>query len=147
MDEAALESSAAKRASPDDAYDVSASDAPKEEASETSQATGIETPELPSEDTSNAVASSSVAKPSETPQEGEEQPTTPTLQKKASASPEATSAHMDGSQAAELPAGINEGVQEMLKPMLAEWLDQNLPRLVEKALSDELAKRDLPKTE
>jgi cell pole-organizing protein PopZ len=150
MDEAALESSAAKPAAPDDAYDVSASEAPKEEASETSQAAGIETPELPSEDTSNAVASSRAAMPSETPQEGEDQPTTtptPTMQKKASASPEAASAHMDGLQAAALPAGLEDSVQEVLKPMLAEWLDQNLPRLVEKALSDELAKRDLSKTE
>ncbi len=148
VDEAALEGSAAKRASPDDAHDVSAGGAPQDKASGTSQAADIEPPELPSEDTSDAVASSSVAMPSETPQEGDAQPTPPPmLHKKASATPEATSALTGGSQAAELPAELGESVQDMLKPMLAAWLDENLPRLVEKALSDELAKRDLPKTE
>lgn len=147
VDEAALENSAAKQASPDDAHDVSASDAPKDEASGTSQAAGIETPELPGEDASDAVTRSGVSMASETPQEGDTPPTPSASEKKISAVPEATSVLMGGSQAAELPAGLEGGVQEMLKPMLAAWLNENLPRLVEKALSDELAKRDLPKTE
>ncbi|RME98361.1 MAG: DUF2497 domain-containing protein, partial [Alphaproteobacteria bacterium] len=33
---------------------------------------------------------------------------------------------------------LEETVGEMLRPMLREWLDENMPRLVQKSLSEEL---------
>lgn len=38
-----------------------------------------------------------------------------------------------------LPAGMDDKVRDMLKPLIVEWLNEHLPRLVEKALHDEIA--------
>lgn len=39
---------------------------------------------------------------------------------------------------------LEDAVAEMLRPMLREWLDANLPRLVQQALREEMAKSTLP---
>lgn len=40
---------------------------------------------------------------------------------------------------------IEERVVELLRPMIRDWLDNNMPRMVEKALSIELAASAKPK--
>ena len=43
---------------------------------------------------------------------------------------------------------LEDAVVELLRPMLRQWLDDNMPRIVEKALKVEMAdslKRALPK--
>lgn len=50
--------------------------------------------------------------------------------------------------ASTMPAVMNsveERVVELLRPMIREWLDNNMPRMVEKALSNELAASAKPK--
>lgn len=42
---------------------------------------------------------------------------------------------------------LEDAVSDLLRPMLRQWLDTNLPRLVEKALSEELAERRTDKPE
>lgn len=41
---------------------------------------------------------------------------------------------------------LEDAVADLLRPMLSDWLDANLPRIVEKALRDELAKRNVSGT-
>jgi cell pole-organizing protein PopZ len=51
---------------------------------------------------------------------------------------------------APLPAGLTlEGaVREMLRPLLVQWLNENMPRILEKAIREEIASRGVfPKTE
>gem|GEM_PF-3886155 len=36
---------------------------------------------------------------------------------------------------------LEETVADLLRPMLRQWLDANMPRIVEKALKTELAER------
>lgn len=38
-----------------------------------------------------------------------------------------------------LPSGMDDKVREMLKPLIVGWLNEHLPRLVEKALREEIA--------
>ena len=38
-------------------------------------------------------------------------------------------------------SGFEAGVKEMLRPMLREWLDENLPGIIENAVKDELGQR------
>lgn len=40
---------------------------------------------------------------------------------------------------------LEDSVKEMLRPMLREWLDENMPRILESALRDELQAGRLPK--
>jgi uncharacterized protein len=49
-----------------------------------------------------------------------------------------------GPASSERPRGLEDAVAEMLRPMLREWLDANLPRLVQQALREEMAKSPLP---
>ncbi len=42
--------------------------------------------------------------------------------------------------------GIEERVVELLRPMIREWLDTNMPRMIERALSIELASSVKPKS-
>lgn len=46
--------------------------------------------------------------------------------------------------AGERARAFEDAVAEMLRPMLREWLDANLPRLVQQALREEMAKTALP---
>jgi uncharacterized protein len=43
-----------------------------------------------------------------------------------------------GPQVSQLPAAFDDAIANMLRPLLRDWLDANLPRMVEKALKDEL---------
>jgi len=38
---------------------------------------------------------------------------------------------------------LEDGIATMLRPLLREWLDAHLPRMVEKALKEELRERPL----
>ncbi|WP_088360682.1 MULTISPECIES: DUF2497 domain-containing protein [Rhodomicrobium] len=38
-----------------------------------------------------------------------------------------------------LAGGLEESIKEMVKPLIVEWLNENLPRIVEKAVREELA--------
>ncbi len=42
-----------------------------------------------------------------------------------------------------LAEGLEDGIATMLRPLLREWLDAHLPRMVEKALKEELRERPL----
>ncbi len=42
-------------------------------------------------------------------------------------------------RSATLPSGIEEAVKELIKPLIVQWLNENLPRIVEKAVREELA--------
>jgi cell pole-organizing protein PopZ len=149
MDDTKFKSAAAEHTPP-------AGATPKKEASEASIANADnEPPVLPGEDVGDIPPPSepAVSTQPDTARKGDTQPVAPVASTAAAdtvapapAAPKATSAHMSASEASALPAGLEGNVKEMLKPMLASWLDENLPRLVEKAISDELAKRDLPKT-
>jgi uncharacterized protein len=46
------------------------------------------------------------------------------------------------SLATAMPRSLEDTIAEMLKPMLKTWLDQNLPRVVEKVVREQLAARD-----
>jgi cell pole-organizing protein PopZ len=45
---------------------------------------------------------------------------------------------------AERARAFEDAVAEMLRPMLRDWLDANLPRLVQQALREEMSKSSLP---
>ena len=49
--------------------------------------------------------------------------------------------------AAEPTRTMEDTVAELLRPMLRQWLDTNMPRVVEKALRVELAASAKPKTD
>lgn len=49
-----------------------------------------------------------------------------------------TEAEAAPEMAAGSPMTLEDSVKEMLKPMLREWLDDNMPRIVESAVKDEL---------
>ena len=38
-----------------------------------------------------------------------------------------------------LPSGLEDSIKELIKPLIIEWLNNNLPRIVEKAVREELA--------
>jgi cell pole-organizing protein PopZ len=38
-----------------------------------------------------------------------------------------------------LPSGLEDSIKELIKPLIIEWLNNNLPRIVEKAIREELA--------
>ncbi len=40
-----------------------------------------------------------------------------------------------------LPSGLEESIKEMLKPLIIQWLNDNLARIVEQAVREELAER------
>ena len=40
-----------------------------------------------------------------------------------------------------LPDGIEESIKEMIKPLIMQWLNDNLARIVEQAVREELADR------
>lgn len=42
-------------------------------------------------------------------------------------------------RSATLPSGIEEAVKELIKPLIVQWLNENLPRIVENAVREELA--------
>jgi hypothetical protein len=44
---------------------------------------------------------------------------------------------------AELPAGLEDAIKEMIKPLIVQWLNDNLPRIVEKAVREEIAEQSL----
>jgi hypothetical protein len=47
-----------------------------------------------------------------------------------------------------LPSSLEGGIKEMIKPLIIQWLNDNLPRIVEQAVREELAGRDVtPKVE
>jgi uncharacterized protein len=52
-----------------------------------------------------------------------------------------------GSEAAPAVRTLEDTVSELLRPLLREWLDANMPRIVEKALRVELAARGLRNSE
>ncbi len=37
------------------------------------------------------------------------------------------------------PAGLEDSIKEMIKPLIVQWLNDNLPRIVEKAVREELS--------
>jgi hypothetical protein len=45
------------------------------------------------------------------------------------------------SQGLQLPSGIEDSIKEMLKPLIVQWLNDNLARIVEQAVREELAER------
>ena len=50
-------------------------------------------------------------------------------------------------QAASGPTSLEETIKEMLKPLLMQWLDENMPRIVNEALREEIAASGfLPRT-
>ncbi|MGB0087390.1 MAG: DUF2497 domain-containing protein [Rhodomicrobiaceae bacterium] len=44
--------------------------------------------------------------------------------------------------AAELP-GLEDAIKELIKPLIVQWLNENLPRIVEKAVREEIAEQAL----
>lgn len=66
------------------------------------------------------------------------QSTPPAAVKPVQVSP-ASSAPADETVPAGLPEGLESAVVAMLKPLILQWLNDNLPRLVEKALREEIA--------
>ncbi|MGF1620084.1 MAG: DUF2497 domain-containing protein [Rhodomicrobiaceae bacterium] len=44
-------------------------------------------------------------------------------------------------QGLQLPSGIEDSIKEMLKPLIVQWLNENLARIVEQAVREELAER------
>jgi cell pole-organizing protein PopZ len=49
--------------------------------------------------------------------------------------------HVPAPPAAQLPAGIEDSIKEMIKPLIMQWLNENLGRIVEQAVREELADR------
>lgn len=40
-----------------------------------------------------------------------------------------------------LPSGLEDSIKELIKPLIIQWLNDNLPRIVEKAVREELAEQ------
>jgi cell pole-organizing protein PopZ len=53
---------------------------------------------------------------------------------------------IEAAPAAQLPAGIEDSIKDMIKPLIVQWLNDNLARIVERAVREELADRrhDIP---
>jgi cell pole-organizing protein PopZ len=51
--------------------------------------------------------------------------------------------HVPAAAAAQLPTGIENSIKEMIKPLIMQWLNDNLGRIVEQAVREELAERHL----
>ncbi|NJM36181.1 MAG: DUF2497 domain-containing protein [Rhodomicrobium sp.] len=43
----------------------------------------------------------------------------------------------------ELPSGLEDAIKDMIKPLIVQWLNDNLPRIVEKAVREEIAEQSL----
>lgn len=87
------------------------------------------TAELPRDHARDMQAASDTATPSAAPATAKEERVPPD-----------SSVHEEEDTApAGLPDGLETAVVEMLKPLIVKWLDNNLPRLVEKALREEVA--------
>ena len=41
------------------------------------------------------------------------------------------------------PAGLEDSIKEMIKPLIVQWLNENLPRIVERAVREEIADQGL----
>ncbi len=41
------------------------------------------------------------------------------------------------------PAGLEDSIKDMIKPLIVQWLNDNLPRIVERAVREEIADQDL----
>jgi hypothetical protein len=44
---------------------------------------------------------------------------------------------------AHLPSGLEDAIKELIKPLIVQWLNENLPRIVEKAVREEIAEQSL----
>jgi len=64
-----------------------------------------------------------------------------------SAAAPVSQAQFVGAAATQLPAGagrtLEESVREMLRPLLMQWLNENMPRILESAIREEIATRGL----
>ncbi|HKJ62265.1 MAG TPA: DUF2497 domain-containing protein, partial [Hyphomicrobiales bacterium] len=52
-----------------------------------------------------------------------------------------TAAGHQPAPALNLPASVEGGIKEMIKPLIIQWLNDNLPRIVEEAVREELTGR------
>jgi hypothetical protein len=43
-----------------------------------------------------------------------------------------------------MPTGMENTIKEMIKPLIVQWLNENLPRIVEKAVREELSGKEPP---
>ena len=41
------------------------------------------------------------------------------------------------------PAGLEDSIKELIKPLIVQWLNDNLPRIVERAVREEIADQGL----
>lgn len=123
------------------------------------QETGIpeETPELPGDpDEEIAVQAAAVTQPpvkqppqkpvahvalvetAQVPAAAPAQPQQQPVQPIAAAAAKVLKGTVEKAPMAALPNELEEGVREMLKPLVTDWLKDNLPRLVEEVLRDEI---------
>ena len=50
---------------------------------------------------------------------------------------------MDTAPGVAFPAGLEDSIKDMIKPLIVQWLNDNLPRIVEKAVREEIADQGL----
>jgi cell pole-organizing protein PopZ len=63
-----------------------------------------------------------------------------------SALPKLAAAPMGGDMASPgipFPAGLEDSIKELIKPLIVQWLNDNLPRIVERAVREEIADQAL----
>ena len=41
------------------------------------------------------------------------------------------------------PAGLEDSIKELIKPLIVQWLNDNLPRIVERAVREEISEHGL----
>jgi uncharacterized protein len=46
-------------------------------------------------------------------------------------------------QGSAFPSGLEDSIKEMIKPLIVQWLNDNLPRIVERAVREEVADHEL----